>query len=189
MCLLPTRPLPLFYARDTHGIPRAWVARIRASMARLAPHFSSNRMLCEYIECVYVSAAAAFRHRRAESGQLARALHAWQRRLETHWHEIRFGDLEVRQEGDQWVFRVQVHFGMVSPQWVCVELCADPIGDEAPLWVAMAQGDQLLGACNGYIYQATVSASRPAWHYMPRIIPDHPEVRVPMEATYIVWQR
>jgi hypothetical protein len=34
-----------------------------------------------------------------------------------------------------------------------------------------------------------VSASRPAWHYTPRIIPDHPEVRVPMEAAYIVWQR
>ena len=55
--------IPLFYARDAHGIPRAWVARIRASMARLAPHFSSNRMLCEYIECVYVPAAAAFRRR------------------------------------------------------------------------------------------------------------------------------
>jgi len=179
----------VFYARDMHGIPRAWVARMRASMARLAPHFSSNRMLCEYLERVYGPAAAAFRRRSAESGQLARALHAWQRRLETHWHEIRFGDLEVRQEGDQWVFRVQVYFGAVSPQWVCVELYADPVADAEPLRVAMAQGAQLLGACNGYVYQAVVSALRPAWHYTPRIIPDHHEVRVPMEVAYIVWQR
>jgi starch phosphorylase len=181
--------VPLFYARDVHGIPRAWVARIRASLARLAPHFSSNRMLCEYIECVYEPAAAAFRRRRAESAQLARALHVWHSTLETHWHDLRFGALEVRQEGDQWVFRVHVYCGAVSPQWVRVELYADPIGDEAPLRTVMAQGTQIPGACNGYVYQATVSAARPAWHYTPRIIPDHPEARVPMEAASIVWQR
>jgi starch phosphorylase len=181
--------VPLFYARDAHGIPCAWVARIRASLARLAPHFSSNRMLCEYIECVYEPAASAFRRRRAESGQLARALHAWHRTLETHWHEIRFGAQEVRQEGDQWVFRVQIYFGAVSPQWVRVELYADPGGDEAPLRTIMTQEAQIPGVCNGYVYQATVSARRPAWHYTPRIIPDHPEARVPMEAASIVWQR
>ena len=58
--ILENEIVPLFYARDAHGIPHAWMARIRASMSRLAPHFSSNRMLCEYIECVYVPAAAAF---------------------------------------------------------------------------------------------------------------------------------
>ena len=77
----------------------------------------------------------------------------------------------------------------MSPQWVRVELYADPVGDEAPLRAVMAQGNQIPGACNGYVYQATVSAARPAWHYTPRIIPDHPEARVPMEAAYIVWQR
>ena len=43
-------------------------------------------------------AAVAFRRRTAEGGQLARALYAWQRLLETHWHEVRFGNLVVRQD-------------------------------------------------------------------------------------------
>jgi starch phosphorylase len=187
--MLENDVIPMFYARDAYGIPCAWVARMRASMARLAPHFSSNRMLCEYIERVYEPAAAAFRRRRAESGQLARTLHAWQRTLETHWNEVHFGALEVRQEGDQWVFRVQVYLGAVPPHAVRVELYADPVGDEEPVRIAMAQGDQSPGACNGYVYHAVASASRPAWHYTPRIIPDHPEARVPMEAVYILWQR
>lgn len=40
--------VPEFYTRDTQGIPRPWVARMRASMAHLAPRFSSNRMVREY---------------------------------------------------------------------------------------------------------------------------------------------
>jgi hypothetical protein len=34
-----------------------------------------------------------------------------------------------------------------------------------------------------------VPAARPAWHFTPRLVPHHPEVRVPLEAAYIVWQR
>jgi starch phosphorylase len=187
--LLENDIIPAFYARDARGIPCAWVARMRASMACLAPRFSSNRMVGEYVERLYLPTAAAFRRRSASGGQLARALYAWQRTLEAHWHEIRFGKLEVHQEGDQWVFRAQVYLGEVSPQWVRVELYADPVVDEEPLRAAMVQENHLPDVLNGYVYQTAVPAARPAWHFTPRLVPHHPEVRVPLEAAYIVWQR
>ena len=37
--LLEREVIPEFYARDEHGIPRRWVARMRESMARLTPRF------------------------------------------------------------------------------------------------------------------------------------------------------
>jgi glycogen phosphorylase len=160
----------------------------RPTLTISAPRFSSNCMVYEYVECLYLPAAAAFRRRCAAGGQLARALSAWQRTLETHWYEVRFGNLDVHQAGDQWVFRVQVYLGEVPTQWVQVELYADPLADEEPLRLVMRQGEQIPGARNGYVYQTTVPASRPAWHFTPRLIPDHPEVRVPAEAAYIVWQ-
>jgi len=48
--LLEEQVVPEFYERDADGIPRAWVARIRASLSRLTPRFSSNRMLAQYLE-------------------------------------------------------------------------------------------------------------------------------------------
>jgi hypothetical protein len=42
--------IPEFYTSDEQGIPTAWVARMRESMARLTPHFSTNRAVCEYTE-------------------------------------------------------------------------------------------------------------------------------------------
>ena len=37
--LLGQEILPAFYKRDTDGLPRAWLARIRASIRTLAPAF------------------------------------------------------------------------------------------------------------------------------------------------------
>ena len=36
---------PRVYTRDKDGIPTAWVARMRESMARLTPRFSANRSI------------------------------------------------------------------------------------------------------------------------------------------------
>ncbi|MGB5495176.1 MAG: hypothetical protein WBM97_11940, partial [Sedimenticolaceae bacterium] len=37
--LLEREVIPEFYSRDEQGIPRAWVARMRESMALLTPRF------------------------------------------------------------------------------------------------------------------------------------------------------
>lgn len=186
--LLEQQIVPAFYDRDARGIPTRWVQRMRASMARLTPQFSSNRMLAEYVEQYYLPAATAFHRRRDRSGALAKALHAWQRTLAAHWHAVHFGSLDVRREGDAWVWHVHVYLGEVSPEHVQVELYADPVADEVPWRQEMTRGETIPGALHGYVYQATVPDGRPSWHWTPRIIPSHPEVHVPLEAAWIVWQ-
>ena len=44
---------PAFYDRDESGLPRAWLARIRASMRTLAHAFCTGRMLHDYLERIY----------------------------------------------------------------------------------------------------------------------------------------
>jgi starch phosphorylase len=51
--LLEEEVVPTFYERDTDGLPRAWLTRIRASMRTLAPAFCAGRMLDDYLERVY----------------------------------------------------------------------------------------------------------------------------------------
>src|SRR3989475_6783287 len=56
--VLEREVIPEFYARDERGIPRRWVARMRESMARLTPTFSTNRAVREYTKQHYLPAAA-----------------------------------------------------------------------------------------------------------------------------------
>jgi starch phosphorylase len=53
--LLEEQVIPEFYTRDGDGFPRAWIARIRASMSKLTPRFSSDRMMREYVEKMYLA--------------------------------------------------------------------------------------------------------------------------------------
>ena len=55
--LLEREVIPLFYERGADGIPRGWLARVKASMARLIPRFASERMLREYAEKLYAGQA------------------------------------------------------------------------------------------------------------------------------------
>ena len=85
--------MPLFYERDVEGIPKGWVAMVKASMARLTPRFNSARMMQEYVEKIYRPATIAYRNRTADGARLAEELAAWQKRLNEDWKELRFGRL------------------------------------------------------------------------------------------------
>ncbi|MFN8546027.1 MAG: alpha-glucan family phosphorylase [Candidatus Binatia bacterium] len=56
--LLEREVLPLFYDRGPDGIPHGWVARVKASLVGLAPRFSAERMLREYVGTMYADGAA-----------------------------------------------------------------------------------------------------------------------------------
>jgi starch phosphorylase len=45
-----------FYDRDAAGIPKAWLARVRASLRTNGPEFSATRMVRDYVDRMYTGA-------------------------------------------------------------------------------------------------------------------------------------
>jgi starch phosphorylase len=188
--MLEQQVIAEFYDRDHAGFPRAWLKRIRASMSRLTPQFSSNRMIREYIEHLYLPAAASLRRRVDNGGKLAVELEEWHARVREGWRGIRFGTLQITSVDNHWHFEVQVYFGEVEPDQVQVQLYADPLKDsEQPTRIVMHQREAIAGAVNGYIFRAECPSTRPASHFTPRIVPFHPEAHVPLEAPLILWKQ
>ena len=85
--------------------------------------------------------------------------------------------------------QLPVYLGEIPPESVRVELYADASNGEGPLRHEMQRDHHLVGAMNGYVYTAHVAATRPAADYTARIIPQHPDAAVPLEAPQILWQR
>jgi glycogen phosphorylase len=179
--------VPEFYARDQHGIPRGWVARMRESMARLTPAFSTNRAVRQYTEEHYLSAAAAFRQRAENRGSMGTDLVAWQAELAKHWSALRFGPATVEQQGERYLFHVQVSLDDIDPDAVRVELFAEPQNGHDPVTYAMNRGERLVGAPSAFTYSASVPTIRPVAHYTPRLVPRHVGAFVPLEAPFILW--
>jgi starch phosphorylase len=184
--LLEREIVPAFYDRDAVGIPKAWIARMRESMAELTPRFSANRAVREYTEEHYLPAAAAYRARAGSRGAVANGVRAWQRHLEHHWSEVRFGATTVETRDDQHHFVVQVYLGGLDPESVRVELYAEPMQGGEPVRQPMNREPMGLGSAS--LYACDVPASRPASDYTPRVVPHHTLARVPLEAPWILWQ-
>ena len=187
--LLERQVVPEFYARDQNGIPIAWVARMRESMARLTPGFSTNRSVREYTELYYLPATAAYRERAAGKGAMGRQIVDWRHTLDRRWAALRFGEVKVETGPKQHIFEVQVFLGGLGEGEVRVELYADGVDGGAPARQEMTRVRQLPGEAGGYVYSTRVSAIHPATDYTVRVIPHHAGVTVPLEATHILWQR
>ena len=185
--LLEREIIPEFYTRDGRGIPRGWAGRMRESMARLTPVFSTNRVVREYTEDHYLSAASAFHERAASRGSLGADLLVWLAELARHWPTLRFGSATVERQEEQHFFQVQVFLDDLNPDAVSAELYAEGQNGNVPLRHAMNRGERLVGSVNGFMYTARIPSTRPATDYTPRLVPYHRGAFVPLEVPFVLW--
>jgi starch phosphorylase len=187
--LLEKQIIPEFYQRDERGIPLKWVARIRASMATLAPEFSSNRMLRDYVENYYSPAISHSRQRSSNHAAVAKELAHWQQQLAQHWSTIYMQNFQVESSESGYRLTLHVYLDELSAEFVNVEIFADAQDNNNFFCHIMERKAALPGAVNGYIYETTVPADRPADHYTPRLVPDHCHANIPAEEAHIKWYR
>ena len=186
--LLEEEVVPLFYhQRDANGCPCGWINKIRESMSRLTPQFSSNRMLQEYVHSLYTPAARllASRSERATVDGISR----WQHDIRQHWQSLHFGELNVQSDTDAHHFQVHVYLDDLDADAVAVQLFANGDGEQGHKIYAMTRGDALSGAINSYNYTCAVPAHSAVERFTPRIIPHRDGCLVPMESTEILWYR
>ena len=55
--MLRDEVIPLYYKRDSDGLPRAWIARMKRAIRTLGWRFSAERMVIDYVRGAYVPAA------------------------------------------------------------------------------------------------------------------------------------
>jgi glycogen phosphorylase len=187
--LLEREIVPQFYEQGPNGIPRAWVSRMRLSMALLTPQYSSVRAVREYVERHYERAACAYRERSNAKGEKGRQIAEWLRAIQTDWPDLRFGPINVETRAGQHRFEIPLHLGRLDPSWMRVELYADPLNGGAPERHPAIRARELADSPGGQLYMADLPATRPAEHYTVRAMPHHDGVEVPLESQRILWQR
>jgi glycogen phosphorylase len=185
--VLENEVVPSFYDRDSSGIPRSWISRMRSSMAELTPQYSTNRMLREYVEKLYLPAQQEYLDRAINRGQKAIRLCQWRENIQKCWPQLHFGVLEINSGPGFHNFQIPVYPGNLNPDFIAVQLYADPENGEGPEIQTMIKDYKLSGMEEGYLFQAKVNTQRPAGHYTPRIVPDFEGAAVPLEANQILW--
>ena len=186
--ILERQVVPEFYDRENNGIPGKWVERIRKSMSQLTPRFSANRTVREYTEKYYLPLSATYQFRADEQGKKGKQMLEWLNDLQQKWSALQFGEVKVETDGDKHIFEVEVFLNSVEPDEVLVELYANGTDGSNPVRLELKLFQQVPQSGKANLYKATVSSSRPATDYTPRVIPKFPGVSIPLETNLILWQ-
>ena len=181
--------IPEFYYRNEKGIPIAWVNRMRESMARLTPNFAADRTVREYTEQHYLPAAIACQSRVANKGASAKQMVDWRHSIEQKWSGLHFGSVKVATRDGKQTFEVKVGLHGLDPKAVRVELYANASNGSLAIRQEMTCPHPLADESGGYVYSATVSATRPATDFTARLLPHCNAVSIPLEDARILWQR
>jgi glycogen phosphorylase len=190
--VLEREVVPQFYARDAAGIPSAWIARMRESMATLTPQFSSSRAVHDYTQRYYLPAAQEWLRRQGQD-KAGRQLLRWRERLDAAWSQLRFENVTVATTASGFEFDVQVYLAGLAPLDLAVQLYANGIDGAGPQVYDMTL-QNVAGAGGGSsegrgLYRVSVPANRPAGDYTARVVPRFAGAAVPLEANHILWQR
>ncbi|NOX64109.1 MAG: glycosyltransferase family 1 protein [Chloroflexi bacterium] len=96
--LLENEVIPAFFERNELGLPPRWLAIMKESIRSCGPAFSMSRQVKDYVNRLYLPAAAAGKRMTAQEFAAARELAAWKERVYMHWHQVRLSAERARQE-------------------------------------------------------------------------------------------
>jgi len=185
--LLEHEVLPAFYTRNEADIPLGWVARMRESMARLTPLYSTNRSLPQYVERYYIPLAEAWRARTGENGARGRRIIRRRRRLDRHWPEVFLESVDVESDGPQHLFQARVWLGMLSPEELLIELYADGASGEPAVRQTMTRSVE--SSRSGIVtYETRITSYRPTADFTVRLRPALDDLLSILEEPRIQWQ-
>jgi starch phosphorylase len=93
--LLENEIIPLYFAKNSKGYSPEWIEYIKNSIAKIAPRFTTKRMLDDYINRFYLK--LSLRHERmvAENFKKAKELVSWKEKMAASWDNIELLELKI----------------------------------------------------------------------------------------------
>ena len=188
--------VPLFHDRDSQGVPARWIAKMKASMRLLTPQFSTERMVREYAESVYVPAARRSESWCADDFSRARSILAWKDRIRSHWGDVRVESVHLDDDtlvaGQEERVDAVVFLGnSISPDDVRVELRTGPVDSDRNLM----ESERVPMGCDGvagdgkFRYSAHLPTHRSGQQgFSLRVLPAHGDAVLPYELPLVCWE-
>lgn len=193
--LMEKEIVPLFYDRGADGLPRGWIGRMKRSLRALCPFFNTHRMVMEYTQQMYISAAERQRLLMAEDMSRARSLARWKAEMRNRWPSLEIVRVEADGPSEVAVgslveVRADVRLGGIRPEDVTVELYQGAVdadlqimdGSAIPM-IYIGENEEGISSYTGSI-PCAASGLR---GYALRVLPRHEDLSNPYEPGLILW--
>ena len=97
--MLENEIIPLYFAKNSKGYSPEWIQYIKRSIGDIAPHFTMQRMIEDYIDRFYRPEAKRSAALREADYKLAREIVAWKEKIAAAWDGIKVFDVKQYHDG------------------------------------------------------------------------------------------
>ncbi|MDR1120144.1 MAG: alpha-glucan family phosphorylase [Dysgonamonadaceae bacterium] len=104
--LLENEVIPLYFAKNTKGYSPEWIQYIKNSICKIAPHYTTKRMIDDYINKFYTKLADRSKVLSAGNYAKAKEIATWKEDVATHWDQLEV--LEVKYDEKMFVAGTEV---------------------------------------------------------------------------------
>jgi starch phosphorylase len=185
---------PLFYERDQENLPRRWIAKMKASMRRLCPVFSTNRMVIEYTERFYLPAAERYLDLAAQGAAKLGPIIEWRRRFRATGSQVKITRVKAENSreiraGEKIAVTASVFLSEIAPDDVRVQIVYGSVDENGKIVNGASSDMKYAGMSEEeHQYQGQLECLESgSYGYSVRVVPWHPDVRVPFEHPWLVW--
>ena len=93
--MLENQIVPLYFAKNSKGYSPEWIQYIKNSIAKIAPHFTMERMLHDYIDRFYLKEGKRTQLLKANHFAKAKEIAAWKEEFVSKWNDIEICSVSI----------------------------------------------------------------------------------------------
>lgn len=195
--LLENEIVPLYYASNSNGYSNEWIQYIKKSIAEIAPHFTTKRMMDDYFDRFYVNLATRSASLQKNNFAKAKKIAAWKESTAAKWDSFEVMKLDFNPNQK---VEFKNHNGMVYGQVVIdkKELDCD-LGVECvvvdfnqatnrPEFIESYEFDLVKQEGSLLYFETRKTLNDPGTHqYGLRVFPKNPDLPHRMDFAYVRW--
>ncbi|MCY1721154.1 alpha-glucan family phosphorylase [Prolixibacteraceae bacterium Z1-6] len=194
--ILEQEVVPAYYERNSQDIPEKWVGFVKNTIANVAPHFTTGRMIKDYQDRYYNPQFDRSKKVKADSFKLAKELAEWKAKVASKWDAIEVKKIEIIDGithkmvmGDKYPVRVCVDLNGLTHNEVGLEVViteTEDGGNENIVATLEFEGEKCEG--NVCCYKSIVAPDHPgSFSYSFRLFPKHEALPHRQDFKYVKW--
>lgn len=186
--------VPKFYTRGRDSLPREWMQMVKTSIRKMAPFFTTSRMVQQYTDQFYMLNYSRIQDMLKDNMKSGLAYAEWRQHIEHVWNQVHIVNVNVSGSsanvGGKAEVVATVNLGDLSPEDVKVQLYVGSLDTRGEIVEGHAQ-DMSVGDKNGgseYTFKTTVKYNRSGDHGLSvRVVPEHKYMHTNFQPKLITW--
>lgn len=193
--ILESKIIPNFYDRDKSGLPKRWISFIKKTMSEIAPEFTTNRMMEDYLNRYYLKLEEGAKEFSKDQYLNTRQLASWKKEIRKQWEQIEVLSVTLPGEGkndylsgQEYTGKLVINLKDINPEDVKLELIISKVMDETAELVHK-QNFQLKKFENGLASYETkiIPTYSGGFNFGFRLVPSHPLLKHKQDFPINLW--